>query len=235
MWGKKRQRSRSPIRVIGGIAVWTVAIVITFLIVKVVSFVNDLIDGTTLDDETTAQIHDKALALQDEYPDGYGLAVVIIEPTGPRADMWNGFLMLGPRTPRGLVDNSDFSQSIPVDGILFDYGEPRSRASFRLKNAAFDLDIVFIRESIHIEDDAHGGRVMQIVPSRHANAYSQITVGVRMPIVGVLGLQGGQAAALGLTVGDSVRWEWVVPDLKDLEQLNTVLSGSTMLSNLNLM
>lgn len=133
--------------------------------------------------------------------------------------------MLGPRTPKGLVDNSDFSNSIPVDGILFDYGGPLSRASFRLKNAAFDLDIVFIRESIHIED----------VPGRHTDTSNTITIGARIPVVEVLGLQSGQAAALGLTVGDSVTWQWVLPDLKDLEQLNTALSGSAMLSNLNLM
>jgi len=62
MWGekRKRQQSRSPIRVIGGITVWTVAVVITSLIIKVISFVNDLIDNPPLDDETITQIHEKA-------------------------------------------------------------------------------------------------------------------------------------------------------------------------------
>jgi uncharacterized protein len=77
-------------------------------------------------------------------------------------------------------------------GMLFVFAEPR-RANFWMKNTLISLDLIFIDQL---------GRIHHI--SSDAVPRSLDRIGSQGPVVGVLEINGGLAAELGLAVGDQV-------------------------------
>jgi uncharacterized membrane protein (UPF0127 family) len=82
----------------------------------------------------------------------------------------------------------------PDQGMLFPFPQPRP-ASFWMKNTLIPLDMLFIRAD---------GSIATIV--RNAVPLSLDPVGTSEPVIAVLELAGGRAAALGISEGDRVSW-----------------------------
>ena len=95
----------------------------------------------------------------------------------------------GAERARGLM----FREYLAPDaGMLFIY--PRERiASFWMKNTLIPLDMLFI---------ANDGTILQIAPQ--ATPHSLDPVRSEAPVRAVLEINGGQAEALGIGVGDRV-------------------------------
>jgi uncharacterized membrane protein (UPF0127 family) len=98
------------------------------------------------------------------------------------------------RTPeqqeRGLMDR----QSLAADfGMLFPFYPPRP-ASFWMHDTPLALDLIFIRP------DGSIARIITGVPM------SETPMVVDEPLTAVLEIQGGRAAALGISAGDRVSW-----------------------------
>ena len=90
---------------------------------------------------------------------------------------------------RGLM----FRKSLAPDrGMLFDFHEPRLVA-FWMKNTLIPLDMLFIDK---------GGVVVSI--AREATPMSETPIPSGAPVVGVLEIAGGGAAAIGAEPGDKV-------------------------------
>lgn len=77
-------------------------------------------------------------------------------------------------------------------GMLFDFGQPRDTAMY-MKNTLIPLDMLFLNRDGTIE-----------MIARNAVPGSLRTISPGVPVKGVLELNGGQAAALGLEPGDTV-------------------------------
>ena len=92
---------------------------------------------------------------------------------------------------RGLMFRTDLADD---RGMLFPF--PRERvASFWMKNTVIPLDLIFIRRDGTIESIA--ANAVPYDESPHASGE---------PVIAVLELAGGRAAALGIAPGDTVRW-----------------------------
>jgi len=97
-----------------------------------------------------------------------------------------------PRQEQGLM----FVQDLPAGkGILFPQVKPR-KMNMWMKDVFVELDIVFIGEK---------GAIDKIV--EHAKPLNLDTLISDKPVLAVLEIRGGQAASLGLKVGDRVNWE----------------------------
>ena len=85
-------------------------------------------------------------------------------------------------------------ESLPPEaGMLFDFGNPREPAMY-MKNTLIPLDMLFISST---------GTVVMI--ARNAVPGSLRTISPGTPVKGVLEINGGRAAELGIEPGDTVR------------------------------
>jgi len=99
------------------------------------------------------------------------------------------------RTPEQQATGMMNRQSVAPDrGMLFPYSPPQPVA-FWMKNTLIPLDMIFIGED---------GRISRI--AENAVPMSLNVVPSVEPVVAVLELGGGRAAALGLKPGDRVEW-----------------------------
>ena len=99
------------------------------------------------------------------------------------------------RTPEQQATGMMNRQSVAPDrGMLFPYSPPQPVA-FWMKNTLIPLDMIFIGED---------GRISRI--AENAVPMSLDVVPSVEPVVAVLELGGGRAAALGLKPGDRVEW-----------------------------
>ncbi|WP_300378739.1 DUF192 domain-containing protein [Henriciella sp.] len=84
-------------------------------------------------------------------------------------------------------------ESLPENaGMLFDFGNPREPAMW-MKNTLIPLDMIFI---------ASDGTIQMI--ARNTVPGSLRTISPGMPVKGVLEINGGRAAELGIKPGDTV-------------------------------
>lgn len=91
---------------------------------------------------------------------------------------------------RGLM----FRRSLPADhGMLFDFGSERAIQMW-MKNTYLSLDMVFVSKS---------GRVVGL--AENAEPLSERIIPSGAPAVGVIELNAGAAARIGLKVGDQIR------------------------------
>ncbi len=94
-----------------------------------------------------------------------------------------------------------FRESLPEDGgMLFDFGNPQP-ATIWMKNTLIPLDILFINTD---------GEVLAIARNAVPHSLRLITPGV--PVKGVLEINGGAAAKLGIKPGDTVIHPMFKPD-----------------------
>ena len=97
-------------------------------------------------------------------------------------------------TPEQLSVGLMFRRALPRDaGMLFDYARSQ-RVAMWMKNALIPLDILFIDKS---------GRIVHI--RQRAVPGSMETISSRVPVRGVLELNGGTVSRLGIARGDKVR------------------------------
>ena len=96
-----------------------------------------------------------------------------------------------PRQEQGLMFVQDLPQG---QGMLFPQKKVR-QMSMWMKNTYVELDMVFIGKK---------GAIDQII--EHAHPLSLQTLSSKEPVSAVLELRGGEAARLGLKVGDHVNW-----------------------------
>ena len=82
----------------------------------------------------------------------------------------------------------------PTTGMLFPMDPPRT-ASFWMKDTLIPLDMIFIRTD---------GTIAFL--QAETEPYSRVPVSAGVPVVAVLELAGGRAAALGIAEGDRVAW-----------------------------
>lgn len=92
---------------------------------------------------------------------------------------------------RGLMFRSGMG---PDEGMIFPMSPPRP-ASFWMKNTVIALDIVFIGPDRRITNIAANAIPYDLKPLSSLG-----------PVMGVLELNGGRAAELGIVPGDSVNW-----------------------------
>jgi uncharacterized protein len=93
---------------------------------------------------------------------------------------------------RGLM----FRQKMGADeGMIFPSDPPREGVAFWMKNTVIPLDIIFIGAD---------HRIMNI--AANAVPYSLAPLPAAGPTAGVLELNGGRAAELGIVAGDKVDW-----------------------------
>lgn len=85
-------------------------------------------------------------------------------------------------------------------GMLFDFGNPREPAMW-MKNTLIPLDMLFITSD---------GTIQMI--ARNTVPGSLRTISPGMPVKGVLELNGGRAAELGIEPGDKVKHPVFGPD-----------------------
>jgi len=95
-----------------------------------------------------------------------------------------------PERQRGLM----FRESLARDrGMLFQFEESGPR-SFWMRNTYIPLDIIYI---------APDGKIVSI--ARNTTPFSEVPIPSEGPANGVLEINGGQAAELGVEPGDTVR------------------------------
>ena len=95
------------------------------------------------------------------------------------------------RQEQGLM----FVRDLPAaEGMLFPEDAPQV-AHFWMKNTYIPLDMVFVGKD---------GRIAKIIAD--ARPFSLDVLSSDVPVIGVLELRGGEAAQLGLQVGDRVTW-----------------------------
>ena len=82
----------------------------------------------------------------------------------------------------------------PDEGMIFPYSPPQGVA-FWMKNTVIPLDIIFIGAD---------HRVINI--AANATPYSEATLPSNAPAIGVLELNGGRAAQLGIVPGSRIDW-----------------------------
>jgi uncharacterized protein len=95
------------------------------------------------------------------------------------------------RQEQGLMFVRDLSQG---HGMIFPEEPPRTMNMW-MKNTYIELDMVFISAS---------GRISKIIPRAHP--LSENTLSSGDPVAAVLEIGGGEAARLGLSVGDAISW-----------------------------
>ena len=135
----------------------------------------------------------------------FGLAAIVLAvpaalaelETGPltitSGDSTHAFTVELANDPEEITTGLMNRESMDADaGMLFDFGQPRE-ASMWMKNTLIPLDMLFI-------DPA--GRVIAI--ARNAVPGSLRTISPGVPVKGVLELNGGRAAELGIEPGDEV-------------------------------
>jgi uncharacterized protein len=83
----------------------------------------------------------------------------------------------------------------PGQGMLFPQAKPR-KMNMWMKDVFVELDIVFVGEK---------GAIDKII--EHAKPLNLDTVISDKPVISVLEIKGGEAASLGLKVGDRVNWD----------------------------
>jgi uncharacterized membrane protein (UPF0127 family) len=83
----------------------------------------------------------------------------------------------------------------PGQGMLFPLAKPR-KMNMWMKDVFVELDIVFVGEK---------GAIDKII--EHAKPLSLDTLISEKPVILVLEIKGGEAATLGLKVGDRVNWQ----------------------------
>lgn len=93
---------------------------------------------------------------------------------------------------RGLMFRDSLDENA---GMLFIYPQPRI-ASFWMKNTRIPLDMIFIEE---------GGEIISIAPETVPFSLSPVRSPV--PVTLILEIDGGDAARLGIAVGDKTHWE----------------------------
>jgi uncharacterized protein len=96
------------------------------------------------------------------------------------------------RAEQGLMFVSDLPET---EGMVFPLESPRVESMW-MKNTYIELDMLFIRTD---------GRVSKIIA--RAAPMSLQSLSSDTPVAAVLELRGGQAAKLGLRVGDTVSWK----------------------------
>ena len=95
------------------------------------------------------------------------------------------------RQEQGLM----FVRDLPAtEGMLFPENSPQV-AHFWMKNTYIPLDMVFVGE---------GGRIAKIIAN--ARPFSLAVLSSDVPVIAVLEIRGGEAAQLGIRVGDRVSW-----------------------------
>ena len=97
----------------------------------------------------------------------------------------------GAEQERGLMFRTTMG---PDEGMIFPMAPPRL-ASFWMRNTVIPLDIIFVGTN---------GRILNI--AAQAIPYDETPLNSAGPVKGVLELNGGRAAALGLRAGDVVTW-----------------------------
>ena len=100
------------------------------------------------------------------------------------------------RAEQGLMFVSDLPESM---GMVFPLATPRVETMW-MKNTYIGLDMLFV---------ATDGRITKIIAN--AVPMSLQILSSDSPVTAVLELKGGQAAKLGLRVGDSVAWKKPAP------------------------
>lgn len=104
-------------------------------------------------------------------------------------------------SPREQQTGLMFRTKIPIStGMLFLWEHPQ-RSAMWMKHCPVPEDMIFIGTS---------NRVVQI--ASNTIPFSETVVRGQFPDKAVLEVHGGEAAALGLAVGDRVRWETGVAD-----------------------
>lgn len=97
-------------------------------------------------------------------------------------------------TPEQLSFGLMFRRALPRDaGMLFNYARPQKVAMW-MKNTLIPLDMLFIDTS---------GRIVHI--RQRAVPGSLEAISSKVPVRGVLELNGGTVSRLGITLGDKVR------------------------------
>lgn len=81
------------------------------------------------------------------------------------------------------------------EGMIFPFKPPRQGVAFWMKNTVIPLDIVFI---------GRDGRIINI--AANATPYSLTPIPAGGVTAGVLEINGGRAAQLGIVAGDKVEW-----------------------------
>jgi hypothetical protein len=100
------------------------------------------------------------------------------------------------RQEQGLM----FVRDLPANqGMLFPEDSPQV-ANFWMKNTYIPLDMVFVGKD---------GRIAKIIAS--ARPFTLDLQSSDVPVIAVLELHGGEAALLGLQVGDRVTWKPSAP------------------------
>ena len=107
-----------------------------------------------------------------------------------RFDIW--IADTAQRQEQGLM----FVHDLPArQGMLFPQDSPQV-AHFWMKNTYIPLDMVFVGKD---------GRVAKIIASAHP--FSLDVLSSDVPVIAVLEIRGGEAALLGIQVGDRVSWQ----------------------------
>lgn len=92
---------------------------------------------------------------------------------------------------RGLM----YRMSLPEDGGMLFPSERAEPRSFWMKNTMIPLDMIFIRED---------GSIARIAEETVPQSLEPVSSGE--PVIAVLEIAGGRAAALGIAEGDRVSW-----------------------------
>ena len=100
------------------------------------------------------------------------------------------------RQEQGLMFVRDLP---PSEGMLFPENSPQV-AHFWMKNTYVPLDMVFVGED---------GRIAKIIAN--AQPFSLGVLSSDVPVIAVLEIRGGEAAQLGMRIGDRVTWKPSAP------------------------
>ncbi|ACK49522.1 protein of unknown function DUF192 [Methylocella silvestris BL2] len=119
----------------------------------------------------------------------------IVTPTGPHA-----FLVEVMRTEAGRERGLMYRRAMAQDrGMLFDFGVEQPIQMW-MKNTYLPLDMIFISRS---------GKVVGV--AENAEPLSETIIPSGAPAYGVLELNAGAAAKIGVKIGDSVRHAMFAP------------------------
>lgn len=97
----------------------------------------------------------------------------------------------GPEQEKGLMFRTSMG---PDEGMVFPMHPPRP-ASFWMRNTVIGLDLIFVGAD---------GRILNIAAK--AIPYDETPLSSAGPVKGVLELNAGRAAELGIVPGDVVKW-----------------------------